>query len=98
MSRSYKKNPWVTDHSRKTTKEKKKLANQAFRHKIAYDEDMPTHPQHKKYTESFNISDYKFMLSKERFLKLWEEDEYVHNRFPNEKAALRWWYKAYRNK
>ena len=98
MSRSYKKSPWINDHSRKVTKEKKRLANQKFRSQIEKDEDMPARPQHKKYTESWDITDYKFYLTKERFLKLYEEDEFVHSRFPNKKAALRWWYKHYRNK
>lgn len=98
MSRSYKKNPWVTDHTRKTTKEKKRQANKSFRNQIERDEDMPARPKHKKYTESWEISDYKWRLSKEHFLKLWEEDEFVHERFPTKEVALRWWYKWYRNK
>lgn len=98
MSRSYKKSPWVTDHHRKSTKENKRIANQAFRKKISEDEDMPNHPNHKKYFESWNISDYKWRLSKEHFLKLYHEDEFVNSRWKTEKEALSWWYKYYRNK
>lgn len=98
MSRSYKKNPWVTDHKRKTTKENKRQANKTFRSQVERDEDMPARPQHKKYSESWLISDYKWRLSKEHFLKLWEEDSWVRERFPTKQAALRWWYKWYRNK
>ena len=98
MSRSYKKNPWINDHHRKTTKKSKRAANRRFRHRISIEEDMPARPQHKKYAESWGICDYRFFLTKERFLRLYEEDEFVHSRFPNKSAALRWWYKNYRNK
>lgn len=98
MSRSYKKSPWVTDHKRKTTKENKRQANKNFRNQVERDENMPARPQHKKYSESWLISDYKWRLSKEHFLKLWEEGEGVRERFPTKQAALRWWYKWYRNK
>ena len=33
MSRSYKKNPWITDHKAGTTKDIKKFANKTVRHK-----------------------------------------------------------------
>ena len=98
MSRSYKKNPFVTDGYGGDRKQNKRIANRIVRRRLKNDEDMPARPQHKKYTESWEISDYKWRLSKEHFLKLWEEDEFVHERFPTKEVALRWWYKWYRNK
>lgn len=51
MSRSYKKNPYVTDHS-PSTKRRKRFANHAVRQRLKNEEDMPARPQHKKMTET----------------------------------------------
>ena len=57
MSRSYKKSPYVTDHHRKVSKKDKRIANHSFRQKIdEFNEDMPARPQHRKYTESWKLS------------------------------------------
>ena len=40
MSRSYKKNPYVTDHSQ-GTKQMKRIANRTVRRRVKDDEDMP---------------------------------------------------------
>lgn len=106
MSRSYKKNPYVTDHKRRWTKESKRLANQSFRQQIARDEDMPARPQHKKYTESWNISDYAWRMTKEEAIAWYEKrindeslrGDYVRKRFPTLESWLNYWEKSYRRK
>ena len=54
MSRSYKKNPYVTDKSA-GTKSMKRIANRIVRRRLKDDEDMPARLQHKKMTESWDI-------------------------------------------
>ena len=105
MSRSYKKSPYVTDHRRRWSKESKRLANQSFRQQIARDEDMPARPQHKKYTESWNISDYAWRMTREEAIDYYKEhikDEswngYIQKRFPTLESWLNYWEKCYRRK
>ena len=95
MSRSYKKSPYVTDHHRKSSKINKRIAK-----------DMPARPQHRKYTESYNICDYKFRMSKEEAIKWYEKrikddslrGDYVRERFPTLESWLNYWEKCYRRK
>ena len=103
MSRSYKKNPYVTDHKCGTTKNSKRLANQSFRRQIAADEDMPSRPAHKKYTESWMISDYGWRMTREEAIE-WYNDpstyktEYFKKRYPTLDSWLNYWEKCYRRK
>ena len=53
MSRSYKKNPYCTDASPGTTKEKKKFANK----KVRNTKNIPKHGGYKKISESYDIHD-----------------------------------------
>ena len=103
MSRSYKKNPWVTDHTRKFTKKKKRLANHSFRRKIASDEDMPARPKHRKYSESWDICDYKWRMTREEAIEWYNDDskhksEKFKKRFPTLEKWLKYWDKCYRRK
>lgn len=105
MSRSYKKNPYVTDHKRRWTKESKRLANQSFRQQISRDEDMPARPQHRKYTEEYNICDYKFRMTREEAIAHYEQrrkdsswNSYFEKHFPTLESWLKYWDKCYRRK
>ena len=105
MSRSYKKSPYVTDHKRRVSKNGKKIANHTFRQKIASDEDMPARPQHRKYTESYDICDYKWRMSREEAIAHYEQrrkdsswNSYFEKHFPTLESWLKYWDKCYRRK
>lgn len=101
MSRSYKKNPYVTDHHRHSSKISKRIANHSFRQQIdEFDEDMPARPQHKKYTCSYNISDYSFRMTREEAIEWYENEasKWTKKRFPTLEAWLNYWEKCYRRK
>ncbi len=103
MSRSYKKNPWVTDHHRKTTKQSKRLANKTFRRKIGREDDMAARPQHKKYTDSYDICDWKMRMTRREAIDAYLHSNdplnlYLRDRFPTLKSWLNYWEKCYRRK
>ena len=101
MSRSYKKNPYATDHSRNTSKARKRLANQTFRRHISLDENMPARPQHRKYTESWDICDWRNRWTKQEALEWYKcqpEDSYIKRRYPTEKRFISYWEKICRRK
>ena len=103
MSRSYKKNPIVTDSS-STTKERKRLANKIFRNKIAIDEDMSLHPQYKKYSESFDIRDYKSRMTYGEAIDWYmyrinhDKGGYFKKQYPTLESWLKYWEKCYKRK
>ena len=84
MSRSYKKNPFVTDHSQ-GTKYMKRLANHKVRRIVNSYDELPSKLKPKKMTESWDICDY-YWIETNNF------DEYY-----GEKVSewLRWGYKYY---
>lgn len=100
MSRSYKKNPWVTDNVH--SKERKKVANNKVRTSVKHEEEMlPQGSTYKKIHESWEIHDYAFRQTKRAALQWWYKhntEPYVIKKYPNEKAVLREWYKYHRNK
>ena len=100
MSRSYKKNPYVTDHRRGTTKSLKRLANQSFRRQIACDEDMPARPAHRKYTETWCICDYKWRMTREEAIHwyTYEASEHFKQLYPTLERWLNYWDKCHRRK
>lgn len=104
MSRSYKKNPYVTDHTRKTSKKNKRIANHSFRQQVAKLEDMPARSQHKKMTDSWNICDYRWRMTREEAIQ-WYENEmkfeasnYFKKRYPTLESWLNYWEKCHRRK
>lgn len=104
MSRSYKKNPYVTEHKRGTTKQLKREANQSFRRQISCDEDMPARPAHKKYTESWDICDYKWRMTRAEAIEWYETrtvydpQGYYAKRWPTLESWLKYWDKCHRRK
>ena len=98
MSRSYKKNPVVTDN--KGSKYRKRQANQRFRRQINLDDDMPARPRHKKYTESWDICDYKWRMTKQEAI-IWYEtqaSDYIKKHYPTLDKWLNYWEKCHRRK
>ena len=70
MSRSYKKNPYVTEGYGSDRKVDKRIANHIVRRKVAQmDEDMPARPAHRKYTETWNIHDYSWRMTREEAIE-----------------------------
>ena len=99
MSRSYKKNPIAKDNGNK--KSMKQIANRTVRRRIKDDEDMPARLQHKKMTESWDITDYKSRMTREEAIQ-WYENVMEHEasswfkkRYPTLKAWLKYWEKCY---
>ncbi len=103
MSRSYKKNPYVTDHKRRSTKQSKRLANRRVRRRLC-DEDALGRIQHKKYTESWDICDYKWRMSREEAIEWYESEgfgiasSYFKKRYPTLELWLEYWEKCYKRK
>jgi len=108
MSRSYKKNPYVTDHKRKVSKAAKRIANHSFRQQVAQDEDIPARTQHKKMTDSWNICDYRWRMTREEAIQWYNEQlewqknkgslTYFLKRYPTLEAWLQYWEKCYKRK
>lgn len=101
MSRSYKKNPVVTDN--KGSKYGKRQANQRFRRQINLDDDMPARPRHKKYTESWDICDYKSRMTRQEAIEWYYTtikyaSSYFKKHYPTLEAWLKYWEKCYRRK
>ena len=103
MSRSYKKNPYVTDKSA-GTKSMKRIANRTVRRRVKNDEDMPARLPHKKMTESWDICDYRWRMTRADAIH-WYKNEMEHEastyfkkRYPTLEAWLKYWDKCYRRK
>lgn len=98
MSRSYKKNPVAKETGDK--KSRKQIANRTVRRRIKDDEDMPARLQHKKMTESWDITDFKTRMTREEAIA-WYNDDSVHKsawfkkHCPTLKAWLKYWEKWY---
>ena len=95
MSRSYKKHPWWKCCPGSYTK---KMANRRLRRYLNNDPNVDW-PQkgnlHRKYTESWEINDYIFDGSWERFKEWnWVREQY----FDSEQEAYNHWKKYYRSK
>lgn len=103
MSRSYKKNPYVTDHKRRSTKQSKRIANRRVRRRLC-NEDTLGRIQHKKYTESWDICDYKWRMSREEAIEWYESEgfgmasSYFKEHYPTLESWLEYWEKCYKRK
>lgn len=104
MSRSYKKNPYVTDGYGGDRKQDKRIANRKVRRRLKDDEDMPTRLQHKKMTESWDICDYKWRMTREQAIEWYKyyshysASAYFKKRYPTLEVWLKYWDKCYRRK
>lgn len=103
MSRSYKKNLFATDNG--NSKYGKRIANRRFRRQISLDNDMPARPRHKKYTQSWDICDYKFRGgSREEAIADYvirtskDPNGWFATKYPTLEKWLNYWEKCYRRK
>ena len=107
MSRSYKKNPVATDRSQ-GTKAMKRIANRIVRRRIKDDEDIPARLQHKKMTETWNICDYRWRMTRQEAIQWYKEElewqknkgslKYFLKRYPTIEDWLKYWEKCCRRK
>lgn len=77
MSRSYKKNPYVTDNSKGRKGHGRPMKAYAAK-KVRHYKDMPTTGSrsfYKKVFCSYEICDYKWRLTKEQAILDWHEEE-----------------------
>ena len=102
MSRSYKKNPYATDHKCGTTKDNKSIANRRVRRMVVrMGENMPARLQHRKMTETYDVHDWKERWTKEDAIDFYlngPHNEFVRNKYPTLKAYLKFWEKCSRRK
>lgn len=101
MSRSYKKNPCAKDNGDK--KAMKQIANRTVRRRVKMDEDIPARLQHKKMTESWDITDFKTRMTREEAIVWYNDDskyksEKFKKRYPTLESWLKYWDKCYRRK
>lgn len=76
LSRSYKKSPICTEHGKKNNRSNspsiKKFANKHIRHI----KNLPSAPAaYKRFFESYDICDYKFIKTREDAIAEWEKEE-----------------------
>lgn len=92
MSRSYKKNPFATDHKCRTTKINKRLANKRFRRTL----QLYQNGNYKKCNESWDICDYKKRITKDAAIN-WYINEcdstYIKGKYPTLESYLNFWAK-----
>ncbi len=96
MSRSFKKNPFVTDCGPGRA-DAKRRASHIFRRKIALEEDLPSRPQYKKYVESWDVCDYRWRMTKAEAIEWYETKagEEFKKRFPTLERWLHYWAKCH---
>lgn len=99
MSRSYKKNPFVTDNGSGRSFAKRE-ANKIFRRKVAEEEEMSSRPKFKRYSCSWNICDYKWRMTREEAIEWYETEasDTFKKRYPTLELWLKYWEKCYRRK
>ena len=96
MSRSYKKNPVVTDDSQHK-KYMKRIANKVVRRRLKDAEDLPTRLPHKKMTETWMICDYKWRMTKTEAIQWYETEasDSFKKKFPTLETWLKYWAKCH---
>ena len=93
MSRSYKKNPIVTDGSARGTKAQKRLANQ----KVRRTNILLNGGSYKKVFGQWNIHDFSTRWPWNEAKKDYE-DGYLQDRFPTLESFYKYWVKCYKCK
>lgn len=97
MSRSYKKHPYLKESS-PHTKYGKRFANKRVRNS----NDTLQHRDYKKQYCSWEISDYRFYMSKQEvideFFKSRNGEYHWMKKFKTLKEAITWWKKTYLRK
>lgn len=102
MSRSYKKNPVVTDGSSGSTQHSKKIANRKLRRHLNNSDELLQGSKYKRHSESYEIHDWKFRYTwedaKEYYEIYYDREDWIRKEYPTIKDYYRWWVKTYRRK
>lgn len=101
MSRSYKKNPFVTDHPRKISKLRKRFANKRFRRQIKFEKEKLSKPSlYKRYTDSWDICDYRWRTTKKEAINWYFccNNPCIYEEFPTIDDWLYYWGKYHKRK
>ncbi len=94
MSRSFRKHPCVKDPAGKYMK---RYANKKVRHT----KDIPSGGAYKKVFESWEISDYCWLWTRQEAIDEWENEDltsYLKTRFKSLEEYLSYWEKCVRRK
>lgn len=94
MSRSYKKHPRVKD---KNSKGMKRYANK----KVRRTKDIPNGKAYRKVFESWNISDYQWIWTREEAIVMYEQastNSWIKKHFETLEEYLIYWEKCVRRK
>lgn len=91
MSRSYKKHPRVKDAANKGMK---KFANKKVRHT----KNIPNGKAYKKVFESYDISDWCWIWTKEEAIKEWYENNWIREHYETLEKYLMYWEKCTKRK
>lgn len=91
MSRSYKKNPFITDNNKR--KHKKQLANRRFRRSNS----LFQRSSYKKFNETWNICDYRWRTTKKEAIEWYFcncNNDYILKKYPTLDSYLQYWAKC----
>lgn len=97
MSRSYKKNPWVNNHKRKSTKENKQIANRRVRRMNKNLDWAQSASYYKRQTDSWDITDYCWRWTREEARQEYEcgkLSNYIYSEYPTVADWLNYWEKC----
>ena len=95
MSRSYKKNPFVTQKNNK--RKGKRFANKRVR-KVASEESLGGKSAYKKVYQTYDICDYCWYWTKEDAIRNWYETERLQELYPTLEIFLEYWAKCAKRK
>lgn len=99
MSRSYRKFPCVKDSQRHNNPVRKRHQSKTYASRLVRrKEDVPSHSAYRKFFNSWDISDYRFIMTEHDLRRAWDEDARFCQRFRNFRELRAWWYKAYKRK
>ena len=101
MSRSYKKQPVVNDHKRKSTKQNKQIANRIVRRRNKNLMSISSRAYYKRMTETWDITDYAWRWTKEQAIHEYTNNslnKYIYKEYPTLEAWLDYWEKCCKRK
>ncbi len=100
MSRSYRKFPCVKDSQRHNNPVRKRQQSKTYASRLVRrKEDVPSHSAYRKFFCSWDISDYRFIMTERDLRRAWEEQAPQYCRgFRNFREFRAWWYKVYKRK
>lgn len=102
MSRSYKKNPVVTDGSPGNTQYSKRLASRRLRRELNNSDELLQGSKYKRHTCSYDIHDYKnrwsWLEAVKDYYGNYVEYCYFREKYPTLEDFRQWWEKYYLRK